>query len=150
MIKIKKGINLIIFAEMIPIIPIAFILTSVLCDEEMTNREIMTSLCCILIIMIVGLIALVLYIILCPIYYEITMDQIIVKKKKKVLKNIEFNKIVYCDYYGIGGFFFGFCGMTLTVHYIEGCTMKEMNIPFCRSLLKKFNIPNVIKRGMFY
>lgn len=143
--KIKKDIYHVIFFDLFfELISIVLVTLGFFLGFEVTKNNILIYLLIIGILIFLGIIVFCLYSLFCKTYYEFTNDSLKITRKGNIIKDINYNKIKYCEYYRFVTLLLGDSkGGKLMVYYLEDEIEKSIDISFLKKLTKKINIKNI-------
>lgn len=143
--KIKKDIYHVIFFDLFfELISITLITLGFFLGFEVTKNNILIYLLIIEILIVLGIIVFCLYSLFCKTYYEFENDSLKITRKGNIVKEINYNKLKYCEYYGFATLLGDSKGGKLMVYYLEDEIEKSIDISFLKKLTKKINIKNII------
>lgn len=137
--KIKKNIFHVIFFDLFfEFINIILVTLGFFLGFEITKNNILIYLLIITVIIFFGAIIFCLYYLFCKTYYEFTNDSIKIVRKGNIVKEINYDKIVYWEYFGFTSLLLGDPkGGNLIVCYLENETKENIEISFSKKLAKK-------------
>ena len=143
--KIKKDIYHVIFFDLFfELISITLVTLGFFLGFEVTKNNILIYLLIIGILIVLGIIVFCLYSLFCKTYYEFENDSLKITRKGNIVKEINYNKLKYCEYYGFATSLLGDSkGGKLMVYYLEDEIEKSIDISFLKKLTKKINIKNI-------
>lgn len=143
--KIKKDIfHVIFFNFFFGLISIILTTVGFFLGFEVTERNILIYFLIIMGIVFLGFIICCFYSLFCKTYYEFTDDSLKINRKGNIIKEINYNKIKYCEYYRFVTLLLGDSkGGKLIVYYLEDEIEKSIGISFLKKLTKKINIKNI-------
>lgn len=143
--KLKKDIYHVIFFDLFfELISIALVTLGFFLGFEVTKNNILIYLLIIGINIILGIIVFCLYSLLCKTYFEFENDSLKITRKGNIVKEINYNKIKYCEYYRFVSLLLGDSkGGKLMIYYLEDEIEKNIDISFLKKLTKKINIKNI-------
>lgn len=143
--KIKKDIYHVIFFDLFfELISITLVTLGFFLGFEVTKNNILIYLLIIGILIVLGIIVFCLYSLFCKTYYEFENDSLKITRKGNIVKEINYNKLKYCEYYGFATLLLGDSkGGKLMVYYLEDEIEKSIDISFLKKLTKKINIKNI-------
>lgn len=143
--KLKKDIYHVIFFDLFfELISIALVTLGFFLGFEVTKNNILIYLLIIGINIILGIIVFCLYSLLCKTYFEFENDSLKITRKGNIVKEINYNKIKYCEYYRFVSLLLGDSkGGKLMIYYLEDEIEKNIEISFLKKLTKKINIKNI-------
>lgn len=143
--KIKKNFFHVIFFNFFFWL-ISIILTTVgfILGFEVNKRNISIYFLIIMGIIFLGFIICFSYSLFCKTYYEFTNNSLKITRKGNIIKEINYNKIKYCEYYRFVTLLLGDSkGGKLIIYYLEDEIEKNIEVSFLKQLTKKININNI-------
>ena len=143
--KIKKDMYHVIFFDLFfELISIVLVSLGFFLGFELTKDNILVYLLIIMGIILFGISIFCLYYLFCRTCYEFRNGSIKITRKGNIVKEISYNKINYCEYYGFINLLLGDSkGGKLLVYYLEDSTEKNIEISFLKKLTKKMSINNI-------
>lgn len=137
--KIKKNIFHVIFFDLFfELINIILVTLGFFLGFEITKKNILIYVLIITSIIFFGIVIFCLYYLFCKTYYEFTNDSIKVVRKGNIVKEINYDKIVYWEYYGFISLLLGDPkGGNLIVCYFENEKEENIEISFSKKLARK-------------
>lgn len=144
--KIKKDIYHVIFFDLFfELISIFLVSLGFFLGFQVTINNFLIYLLIIGILILMGIIVYCLYSLFCKTYYEFTNNSIKITRKEKIIKEINYNKISYCEYYRFATLLLGNPkGGKLIVYYSEDDVEKYIEVSFLRKLTKKIMINYIL------
>lgn len=144
--KIKKDIYHVIFFDLLfELIIIYFVTLGFFLGFQVTKNNFLIYLLIIGINILMGIIIYYLYSLFCKTYYEFTNNSIKITRKEKIIKEINYNKISYCEYHRFVTLLLGNPkGGKLIVYYLEDDVEKYIEVSFSRKLTKKVMINYIL------
>lgn len=144
--KIKKDIYHVIFFDLFfELISIVLVTLGFFLGFEVTKNNILIYLLIIGIVFLLGIIIYCLYSLFCKTYYEFTNDSIKIIRKENIIKEINYDKIKYCEYHRFVTLLLGDSkGGKLIIYYLEDSEEKYIEISFLKRMTKKISIKNIL------
>ncbi len=143
--KIKKNFfHVIFFSLFFELISIILVTIGFFLGFEINKNNILIYLLIIICIIFLGFIICCVYFLFCKTYYEFTNNSIKITRKDNLVKEINYNTIIYCEYYKFITLLWGDSkGGKLMVYYLENDIEKNIEISFSKKLTKKLVIKNI-------
>lgn len=143
--KVKKYIfHVIFFNFFFGLISIILTTVGFFLGFEITKRNILIYFLIIIGIVFLEFIICCFYSLFCKTYYEFTNNSLKITRKGNIIKDINYNKIKYCEYYRFVTLLLGDSkGGKLIIYYLEDEIEKNIEVSFLKHLTKKININNI-------
>ena len=147
--KIKKYIYHIVFFDVFfCIILIILISLGFFLGFNLTKENLIIYFVMVLCVFALGIITFCSYILLCDTYFEFSNEEILLIKRKHVLKRVRYEKIVHAEYFKIHNLLLGDSkGGYLIIRFNENNKQEQMAISFSLKLLKRIPISYIVVKN---